>query len=220
MDPIWRPLINGLREFIQVEWDAPTFCDTGWFHGSPRHVAIKDGTRRGVSCADPHHEALEAMRWARELLASGRARASEIAIATTAPIAWDDYILALVSASDLPISFLHGRPALATRDGQRCAALADALQGGLSQARVRRLLSLTANQGTILDDLPDHSLPVPGEASLSTAADWERALAPHTGTASILVPVLRLLESGVNRRWTGTPYRPPKGTPLIGVFCW
>ena len=196
MDPIWRPLINGLREFIQVEWDAPTFCDTGWFHGSPRHVAIKDGTRRGVSCADPHHEALEAMRWARELLASGRARASEIAIATTAPMAWDDYMLALVSASDLPISFLHGRPALATRDGQRCAALADALQGGLSQARVRRLLSLTANQGTILDDLPDHSLPVSGEASLSTAADWERALAPHTETASILVPVLRLLESG------------------------
>jgi hypothetical protein len=25
---------------------------------------------------------------------------------------------------------------------------------------------------------------------------------------------------GVNRRWNGTPYRHPKGTPLIGVFCW
>jgi hypothetical protein len=24
----------------------------------------------------------------------------------------------------------------------------------------------------------------------------------------------------VNRRWNGTPYRHPKGTPLIGVFCW
>ena len=24
----------------------------------------------------------------------------------------------------------------------------------------------------------------------------------------------------VNRRWIGTPYRHPKGTPLIGVFCW
>ncbi|WP_409364184.1 DUF6538 domain-containing protein [Bradyrhizobium liaoningense] len=24
----------------------------------------------------------------------------------------------------------------------------------------------------------------------------------------------------VNRRLTGTPYRPPKGTPLIGVLCW
>jgi hypothetical protein len=198
MDPIWRPLINGLRKFIQVEWDAPTFCDTGWFHGSPRHVATKDSKKRGVSCTDPYHEVLEAMRWARELLASGRARASEIGIATTAPMALDDYMLALVSASNLPISFLHGRPALATKDGQRCAALADALQGGLSQARVRRLLSLAANQGTILDDLPDHSLPVPGEASLSTSADWDRALAPYPETASVLVPVLKLLESGTD----------------------
>jgi hypothetical protein len=198
VDPIWRPLINGLREFIQIEWDAPAFCDASWFHGAPRHAAAKYGKRRGVSCADPYHEALEAMRWARELLASGRARASDIAIATTAPGAWDDYMLALVSASSLPVCFAHGRPALATRDGQRCAALADALRGGLSQTRVRRLLSLVANQGTILDDLPDRGLPVPSEASLFTAADWERALAPYPETALILVPVLKLLESGTD----------------------
>jgi hypothetical protein len=151
IDPIWRSLINELREVIQVEWDAPPFCDASWFHGTPRHAAAKDGKRRGVSCADPYHEALEAMRWARELLASGRARASDIAIATTAPVAWDDYMLALVSASSLPLCFVHGRPALATRDGQRCAALADALRGGLSQARVRRLLSLVADQATQID---------------------------------------------------------------------
>ena len=24
----------------------------------------------------------------------------------------------------------------------------------------------------------------------------------------------------VNRHWNGTPYQHPKGTPLIGVFCW
>jgi hypothetical protein len=24
----------------------------------------------------------------------------------------------------------------------------------------------------------------------------------------------------VNRHWNGPPYRHPKGTPLIGVFCW
>jgi hypothetical protein len=198
MDPIWRPLINALREFIQVEWDAPAFCDASWFHGTPRHAAAKDGKRRGVSCADPCHEALEGMRWARELLASGRARASDIAIATTDPVAWDDYMLALASASNLPLCFVHGRPALATRDGQRCAALADVLQGGLSQARVRRLLSLVANQGTILDDLPDRRLPVRSEASLSTADDWERALAPFPETASILVPVLKRLESGAD----------------------
>jgi hypothetical protein len=198
MDPIWRPLINELSRFIQVEWNAPAFCDASWFHGSPQYAAARDGKRRGVSCADPHHEALEAMRWARELLASGRARASDIAIATTAPVAWDDHMLALVSASSLPLCFVHGQPALATRDGQRCAALADAMRSGLSQARVRRLLSLVANQGTILDDLPDSGLPVPSEASLSTAADWARALAPYPETASILVPVLELVESGTD----------------------
>ena len=196
LDPIWRPLINDLREVIQVEWDAPAFCETSWFNGSPRCAATKTGKSRAVSCADPYHEALEAMRWARKLLAAGRARASDIALATTAPAAWDDYILALGSASDLPLCFVHGRPALATRDGQRCAALADALQSGLSQARMRRLLSLVANQGTILDDLPDRSLPVSSEASLSTAADWERALTPFPETASILVPIMKLLESG------------------------
>jgi hypothetical protein len=63
---------------------------------------------------------------------------------------------------------------------------------------VRRLLSLVANQGTILGDLPDRGLPVPSEASVSTAADWERALAPYPETASILVPVLKLLEAGTD----------------------
>jgi hypothetical protein len=29
-----------------------------------------------------------------------------------------------------------------------------------------------------------------------------------------------IIMAGVNRHWNGTPYRHPKGTPLIGVFCW
>ncbi len=198
IDPIWRPLINELREVIEVEWDAPAFCEAGWFKGSPKHAGAKTGGRRAVSCADPYHETLEAMRWARELLATGRAQASDIAIVTTAPAAYDDYVLALAAASGLPVSFVHGRPALSTRDGQRCAALADALQSGLSQARVRRLLSLVANQGTSLDGILDGRLPVPSEASLSTADDWQRVLAPHPEMASLLMPALRLIEAGTN----------------------
>lgn len=196
IDPLWRPLINDLRAVIEIEWDAPASCDTNWFRGTSRHAVAQNGKRRSVSCADPYHEALEAMRWARDLLSSGRARASDIAIATTAPVAWDDYMLAHAASSGLPICFVHGRPALSTRDGQRCAALADALQGGLSQARVRRLLSLLANQGTTLDGLPEGGLPVHGEASLSTAADWERALVPYPETASIVLPMLKLIETG------------------------
>lgn len=196
VDPIWHPLINDLRGFIEVEWDAPAFCNDDWYDGIPNRAPVQNGNRRGASCADPNHEILEAARWTRELLASGRARAADIAIAATAPATFDDYMLALSSVSGLPICFVHGRPALCTSDGQRCAALADALQGGLSQARVRRLLSLLANQGTTLDALPEGGLPVSSEASLYIAADWERALAPFPETAAILLPVLKLIESG------------------------
>lgn len=195
IDPIWRPLINELREVVEVDWQAPAFCDASWFRGMPRHSAPHNGSQRGASCADPCHEALEATRWARELLTSGRARAADIAIAATVPAVWDDYMLSLTSASGLPLCFVHGRPALWTREGQRCAGLADALQGGLSQARVRRLLSLLADHGTV-DDLPEGRLPVPGEASLSTAADWERALLPYPETAAIVLPILKLIEAG------------------------
>lgn len=198
VDPIWRPLINDLSEVIEVEWEGPAFCETGWFKGRLRRAVDKPGGQRAVSCADPYHETLEAMRWARELLATGRARASDIAVATPAPATYDDYVLTLAAASGLPVSFVHGRPALSTRDGQRCAALADALQSGLSQGRVRRLLSLVAHQGTSLDGILDGHLPVPSEASLSTAADWQRVLAPYPKVASLLVPVLKLIEAGTD----------------------
>jgi hypothetical protein len=199
IDPVWRPLINALCNVIEIEWREPAFCDGQWFQGNrTQSAAVGDCPRRFLSCADPAHEALEAMRWMRELLASGRAQPSEIAIATTTPAAWDDYMLGLALSSELPLCFVHGRPALATRDGQRCAALADALQNGLSQARVRRLLSLAGKQGTVLDSLPAGGLPVSSEASLTSAADWERALAPYPDTAAILTPVLALLEKGTS----------------------
>jgi hypothetical protein len=31
--PVWRPLIEALREVVAVEWIAPTEADAGWFHG-------------------------------------------------------------------------------------------------------------------------------------------------------------------------------------------
>jgi hypothetical protein len=196
VDPVWRPLINDLREHIVVTWAAPSGADTDWFDGEPIFSAEKTPQQRAFTAANPAHEALEAMRWARSLLASGAANANELAIAATSTSAWDDQFLALSLTSELPISFLGGRPALATWDGQRCAALADVLHNGLSQARVRRLLSLAAKQGTVLDTLPDHYVPVAADASLSTADDWERALADYPSYADVVVPILRELEKG------------------------
>ena len=137
IDPIWRPLIEGVGKLVEVVWRAPSDADTRWFTGKVEPQSTAQSVRTGISCADPAHEALEAMRWARALLAEGRARPEDIAICATSPARWDDYMLALAASSGLPFCFVLGRPALATRDGQRCAALADVLRGGLSQARVR-----------------------------------------------------------------------------------
>ena len=73
-------------------------------------------------CASPRHEALEALRWARELVAGRRARPEEIAIAAASPEEWDDHFLALSDMSGLDLHFVHGRKVLTTPDGQLAAA--------------------------------------------------------------------------------------------------
>jgi hypothetical protein len=57
---------------------------------------------------------------------------------------WDDHMLVLAADASLPLHFSHGVPALASREGHACAALADILLNGLSQERVRRLFSYAA----------------------------------------------------------------------------
>jgi hypothetical protein len=157
-----------------------------------------------ISCADPHHEVVEALRWVRGLLAAGRARPNEIAITATSPDTWDEHFLALSADTGLRVHFSHGIPALSARDGQRCAALADVLLRGLSEARVRRLMSLCLDEGTVLDHLPAKWLTaLPRGATLLTLDDWQRALkrmildgqAFDGGT--ILLPLLSLLAKGL-----------------------
>jgi hypothetical protein len=175
--PLWRPLLNQLSTVLPVEWQAPPAADTSWFTGRTTRIAAREAaaTAEVVSCADPQHEAVEALRWVRGLLAAGSAP-NEIAITAAAPEAWDEYILALAADTGLRIYFSHGVPALSTRDGQRCAALADILLRGLSEPRVRRLMSLCANQGTAFDQLPANWLTaLPRSATLLTLDDWQRA---------------------------------------------
>src|SRR6185437_1256602 len=101
--------------------------------------------------------------------------ASDVALATAAPATWDDHVLVLAKAAGLPIHFSHGVPALSTRDGQTCAALADILLRGLSQDRVRRLIYLLpANEP---EGLPkDWASGLPRRAGLFTLPHWARAL--------------------------------------------
>jgi hypothetical protein len=140
--PVWRPLLEALARTVRVTWRNPGAADVTWFPGEVEADArsAPPSIPEIVSCANPRAEVVEALRWMRELVASGRARPEEIAICATATENWDEHMLVLATDADLPVHFSHGVPALASREGQACAALADVLLNGLSQHRVRRLL--------------------------------------------------------------------------------
>jgi hypothetical protein len=155
--PVWRPLLQVLNEVVSLAWRNAGETDISWFPGEiitdQRPTA---GAMEVVSCANPRAEAVEALRWMRELIASGQAKPEEIAICATSMEEWDEHFLTLAADSDLPLHFSHGVPALASRDGQACAALADVLVNGLSQDRLRRLVGHAA-----AGDLPwDPTTPV------------------------------------------------------------
>lgn len=172
VDPVWRPLINALAQQTPVTWKPMGDADRGWFRGDLRApLATPGAAPAAVICADPHAEVVEALRWARALMASG-VSAAEIAIAALVPDAWDESMLVLSRTAGLPVHFTHGISALEAADGQACAALADILLRGLSQARVRRLLRRAPRA-----DLPnDWSRGLRRSAGLFTLTQWATAL--------------------------------------------
>lgn len=203
--PVWRPLIDALCNVVAMEWRAPKRAENEWFSGSlttmKTHPCLSEPIV--VSCADPHHEVVESLRWARQLIASGIAKPHEIAIASASTMAWDDHFLALAGDTGLRLHFSHGVPALATRDGQRCAALADILLHGLSQQRVRRLFLSCQGQGLALDRLPEGWLgALPRGATLPILEDWRRAIAAANlkerslAPAEAVLPLLTTLLKG------------------------
>ena len=178
VDPVWRPLIAALVSEIDVEWISVGVAERSWFPGRlPARPVPPSLQPRGALCADPRAEVVEALRWARELLSRGNIVTSDIALASASPDAWDEHFLVLAADAGLPLHFSHGVPALSTRDGQACAALADVLINGLSQDRVRRLLRRLPHSAA-LDRVPeDWSAGLPRRAGLFTLEHWRRALA-------------------------------------------
>jgi len=204
--PLWRPLILALAKEVRVDWLASEHAETGWFGGNV--LRTPDGEPIApsvVSCADPRHEVVESLRWARQLIAAGTAKTCQIAIVSAATSNWDDHFRALAADAGFPIAFPHGIPALSTRDGQRCAALADVLQRGINQQRVRRLVSLCRGERNALDSLPDRwPTTLPRGATLSRSDEWRRAIsaaiaveAALTGVQAIL-PIIEVLEKGIS----------------------
>jgi hypothetical protein len=202
LDPCWRPLVGALAHSVPVTWNAGVLPVPDWVRETGATVVAANATapeRRTYSCGGPRHEVIEALRWARELLASGQARPHEVAIAAAGAVTYDDMVAALASEANLPIHFAHGRPALHTPGGQGAAALADILLRGVTQDRVRRLVGRIRAQGTPLEALPDGWWrQLRAEAALSTPERWRIALDhPDGGPVAVaLLPVIDLLARG------------------------
>jgi hypothetical protein len=180
MSPVWRPLLAALSVETDVQWMAGPRYVPSWVH--ELNIPVVEAPRETPeihteSCASPRHEALEALRWARELLASGRARPEEIGIAAASPEEWDDHFLALSEMSGLDLHFVHGRKVLITPDGQLAAAIADVLLRGFSHTRMVRLVSLLRRHGKLLTALPrDWAQALPKDAPLLDATRWRQVL--------------------------------------------
>lgn len=210
--PVWRSLFAALCEVTSVtglpceEPDGAPTAVTAWV------------------CADPHAEVVEALRWARELIASGTAKPEEIAIATAAPGPWDESMQTLVASAKLPVHFSHGTPILSTVDGQACAALAELLGQGLSQERVRRWLAHSVGRCAALAALPENPLAgIRAQVHLNDLVHWRRALAlaqeQRTDGARPMLSLLPALELA-SRGWAAAEEAGQKLLPASAARVW
>ena len=209
LSPCWRPLLQGAASHTQVRWISgprrtPDWLDTNHIqvHSSQPH---EPQTHR-VNAATAYHEAIEAVRWARQLIASGTAKPHEIAIASAAASDYDDHLLALRSDANIDIHFAHGVKVAASREGQAAAALADILLRGLSQSRIRRLSTLLRTYKGPFQDLPERWTRIlPTDAPLSNADAWNTLIdrltaqdwPDHTQHGPELKSIIKTLAQGL-----------------------
>lgn len=203
--PCWRVLVLLLHRPRCLHWRAGTHPVPNWWRSACGDEDWREPLRpqiTTVTCANAWHEVIEAMRWARGLLASGLARPQEVAFAAASPGEYDDLLLATAAEAGLDIHFAHGRRALATRDGQAAAALADILLRGLSRDRVVRLARLSHPSGTPFGDLPEGWVrALPAGAPLGSPMRWRQAaiaVALPKSVMDVLLPAVELLARGVD----------------------
>jgi hypothetical protein len=208
MSPCWRPLLRELSEVIPVSWSAGSRHIPDWLRDTKAEIRVEPASRAQpflFSCANPQHEVIEAFRWTRELLATGRARPEEIAIAAASPADFDDHVLALSRDANVPVHFVHGTKAVAGWDGQIAAALAEVLVKGISQERIRRFFALAHASSPALRDLArDWTRVLPPDAPLTAIARWEQLFSQTDAgdwpdgidRSGIVLDILRLLGKG------------------------
>lgn len=209
MEPCWRPLLQQLSTVTTVTWHAGPRSVPAWLTGTDIEVVVgaqANPQLASVSAASALHEAVEALRWARKLVADGTARPSEIAIASAATGEFDDHFLALRADANFDLHFVHGTKITASRDGQAAAAMADILLRGLTQRRFKRFVALARGSSGPFAEFPNDWLKVlPADAPLSSAQSWEKLFARltaeswpnHTDLTSSLRDIVSLLQAGL-----------------------
>lgn len=210
LSPCWRPLLRALAGHTPVRWIAGPRSVPAWLDGGAVQIERSEPLvpeTGAVSASTAYHETIEAMRWARGLLASGQAGPGDVAIAATMPANYDDHFLALRADANLDLHFVHGVKVTATREGQAAAALADILVRGLSQTRMRRLAALLGSQPGSVGALPEGWTRVlPADAPLASPKAWAQLLGrltpadwPDGGDHNqALRAVIALLERGTD----------------------
>jgi PD-(D/E)XK nuclease superfamily len=180
LSPCWRPLLHALTAHTPVTWTAGPRKTPSWLEATG--VPITRATPQApavsaISAATAYNEAIEAVRWARSLLASGQAEHADIAIAAASTAEYDDHFLSLRADANLDLHFVHGIKVTTTREGQAAAALADILIRGLTQTRMRRMAALCRSETSPFHTLPTGWMSVlPPDAPLASATAWTRLL--------------------------------------------
>jgi hypothetical protein len=209
MAPVWRPMLTAIAQVTEIVWIAEARYVPDWVPAAGIRVEARPPEQpavRAVCCASSRHEVLEALRWARQHLAQG-VLPQQIAIAAASPEAWDDHMLAIGEAANLPIHFVHGRAVLSTAEGQLAASLAELLLRGLSRTRFIRLVGLLRSQNEHFAAMPGNWWRAfPEDAPLISAERWRRsieALTPESFSDGIdhrplLVEIVETVAKGLN----------------------
>jgi len=180
LSPCWRPLLQALTVHTPVTWAAGPRHTPSWLEKSGVSITRTHPQSPAVgriSAATAYHEAIEAIRWARSLLASGEADPADVAIAAASTAEYDDYFLSLRADANIDLHFVHGIKVTTTREGQTAAALADILIRGLSQTRMRRLAGLCGSEHGLFHTLPTGWMRIlPTSAPLASTAVWTQLL--------------------------------------------
>ncbi len=205
--PCWRRLFLSLAGSTSVEWHSiETLREhLNWTQGSAIRPVFKSKetpSQSSVVCATPKHEVIESLRWARELIVSGRAKPHEIAIVASATEDWDEDFRVLVADSQLPLHLVHGRSATSTFPGQQAGSLATVLLEGLSHDRVVRALRLLHNTSKLKSLPSDWYTDLDPDAPLLKLGHWQVSLdklaedSERPDFRPTLLPILELLSKG------------------------